>query len=73
MPRWSAERRDVPIARDVKTPRKRLRVPRKHAKGASQHPAPFGAPLPLTRDEGSSETKTATTEPLATAGGALAV
>ena len=24
MPRWSAERRDVPIARDVKTPRKRL-------------------------------------------------
>src|SRR5438105_13136581 len=24
MPPWSAERRDVPIARDVKTPRKRL-------------------------------------------------
>jgi hypothetical protein len=32
MPRWSAERRDVPIARDVKTPRRRLRVPHQHAR-----------------------------------------
>jgi len=42
------------------------RVPRKH-------PAPFGAPLPSLGKEGTSETKTATTAPLATAGGALAV
>ena len=32
MPRWSAERRDVPIARDVKTPHQRLRVPHQHAR-----------------------------------------
>jgi hypothetical protein len=35
---WSAERRDVPIARDVKTPRKRLGVPRKHAGVFRKHP-----------------------------------
>ena len=32
MPLWSAERRDVPIARDVKTPHQRLRVPHRHAR-----------------------------------------
>jgi hypothetical protein len=47
MPRWSAERRDVPIARDVKTPRKRLTRASQARDGASQAPASFGALLPL--------------------------
>src|SRR5262249_1019825 len=51
MPRWSAARRDVPIARDVKTPRKRLGVPRKDAWVPRKHLASLGAPLPLARPQ----------------------
>src|SRR5207302_6785700 len=50
MPRWSAERRDVPIARDVKTPRKRLAC-LASTQGASPAPASLGAPLPLARPQ----------------------
>src|SRR6266699_5017646 len=53
MPRWSAERRDVPIARGVRRLASVLAclantpwVPRKH-------PASLGAPLPLARSPAS--------------------
>src|SRR5215831_1427130 len=47
MPRWSAERRDVLIARDVRRLASVLGVPRKHVWVPRKHPASLGAPLPL--------------------------
>jgi hypothetical protein len=49
MPRWSAERRDVPIARDVRRLNERLGVPIGTQRVPRPHPAPFGALLPLGR------------------------
>jgi hypothetical protein len=69
MPRWSAERRDVPIARDVKTPRKRLtrasqarKVPRRHLR--------FSALRSPSLAQGQKEEGKEETKPTARAGAA---
>jgi hypothetical protein len=74
MPRWSAERRDVPIARDVRRLASVFRVLRKHATGASHAPRAFrrSAP-PSLGGGGAARDYGAAGAAKQTAGGALAV